>query len=92
VNKAMGAVKKLIKVFMKIIKIYGSGCSTCHKLKVLVEKIVSENNIVAEVQYSNNFAEMAKLGILVVPAIVIDGQVKSSGVVPKRDEILRWLR
>jgi len=76
---------------MKIIKVYGSGCSTCHKLKILVEKIVKENNIAAQVQYSDDFAEMAKLGILSVPAIVIDGQIKSSGVIPKADEILKWL-
>lgn len=76
---------------MKTIKIYGSGCATCHKLKTLVENIVKENNIAAEVQYSDDFAEMAKLGILSVPAIVIDGQVKSSGIIPKRDEILKWI-
>jgi len=76
---------------MKEIKVYGSGCSTCHKLKVLIENIVKENNIAAEVKYSDDFAEIAKLGILSIPAIVIDGQVKSSGIIPKRDEILKWL-
>ena len=76
---------------MRKIKVYGSGCATCHKLKTLVENIVKENNIVAEVQYSDDFAKMAKLGILSVPAIVIDDQVKSSGIIPKRDEILKWL-
>jgi small redox-active disulfide protein 2 len=76
---------------MKEIKIYGSGCSICHKLKMLVEKIVKENNIDAQVTYSDDFAEMAMLGVLSVPAIVIDGQVKSSGKVPRRDEILNWL-
>ena len=76
---------------MKIVKVYGSGCPTCHKLKIMVENIIKENKIAAEVQYSDDFAEMAKLGILSVPAIVIDGQVKSSGIIPKRDEILKWL-
>lgn len=76
---------------MKKIKVYGSGCSTCRKLKTLVENIVKENNIVAEVEYSDDFAEMSKLGILSVPAIVIDGKVKSAGTIPKRDEILKWL-
>lgn len=77
---------------MKKIIVFGSGCATCHKLKTLIENIVKENNIAAEVQYSDDFAEMAKLGILSVPAIVIDGQVKSSGSIPKRDEILSWLK
>lgn len=77
---------------MKIIKVYGSGCPTCHKLKLLVENLVKENNIAAEVLYSDDFAEMAKLGILSVPSIVIDGQVKSAGTIPKGSEILKWLR
>ena len=77
---------------MKEIKVYGSGCSTCHKLKTLVETIVKDNNIPAEVKYSDDFGEMAKLGILSVPTIVIDGKVMSSGIIPKRDEILKWLQ
>lgn len=76
---------------MKKITIYGSGCSTCHKLKLLVENLVKENNIAAKVQYSDDFAEMAKLGILSTPAIVIDGQIKAAGIIPKRTEILQWL-
>lgn len=76
---------------MKTIKVYGSGCTTCHKLKKLVENLIKENHIAAELQYSDDFVEMAKLGILSVPAIVVDGQIKSSGTVPKRDEILKWL-
>jgi len=77
---------------MKKIIVFGSGCSTCHKLKTIIEKIIKEHNIPAEVQYSSDFATMAKLGILSTPAIVIDDQVKSAGVIPKRDEILSWLQ
>lgn len=76
---------------MKKIKIYGSGCAICHKLTKLVENIVKENNIAAEVEYSDDFAEMAKLGIMSVPSIVIDGHIKSSGVVPKKEAILRFI-
>lgn len=70
---------------MKTIKVYGSGCTTCHKLKTLVENVIKENNIDAEVQYCDDFAEMAKLGILSLPAIVVDGKVKSS-------EPFYWIR
>lgn len=77
---------------MQEIKIYGSGCATCHKLKTLVEKIVKEHNIAARVEYSDDLAAMAKLGILSAPAVVVDGAIKSSGRAPKSDEILGWLK
>jgi small redox-active disulfide protein 2 len=77
---------------MREVKIYGSGCSKCHSLKALVENIVKENNIPIVVKYSDDFAEMAKLGILSVPAIVVDGKVKASGTIPGRDKILKWLQ
>jgi len=77
---------------MKKVIIYGSGCKTCHKLKALVENIVEENNLAVEVQHSDDYAEMAKLGILSTPAIVIDGKVKSSGTIPNREAILRFIK
>lgn len=76
---------------MKNIIIYGSGCATCHKLQTLIETIVKEHAIPAKVQYSSDFAAMAKLGILSLPAVVIDGQIKAAGTIPKRAEILKWL-
>lgn len=76
---------------MKEIKIYGSGCSSCHKLKALVEDVVKQNKIAAKVQYSDDYAEMAQLGVLSVPAIVIDGKIKSTGVIPSRSDILKLL-
>jgi len=76
---------------MHIIKIYGSGCATCHKLKALVENIVKQNDISADIQYINDFVEIAKLGILSTPAIIINGKLMSSGTIPKQDEILKWL-
>lgn len=77
---------------MKEIKIYGSGCATCHKLKKCVETLVKEHKIAAEVAYSDDFSEMAKLGIMSVPAIMVDGKIKSSGTIPRSEEILKWLR
>lgn len=73
------------------IKIYGSGCSVCANLTKLIENIVKQNGLKAEVKYISDFVEMAKLNILTTPAISINGIVKSSGRVPARKEIERWL-
>ncbi|MBU0744947.1 MAG: thioredoxin family protein [Gammaproteobacteria bacterium] len=76
---------------MKEVIVYGSGCPACHKLKALVDDVVKQNKIAANIEYSSDFVEMAKLGILSVPAIVVDGKVKSSGAFPGRDVILKLL-
>lgn len=77
---------------MKKIIVFGSGCANCHKLKNLVEQIVRENAVKAEVQYSDDFSAMAKLGIMSVPTIVIDNEIKSTGTIPRPEEILKWLQ
>lgn len=76
---------------MKKITVYGSGCATCRKLKTLIENLTQEKQIAATVKYSDDFTEIAKLGILSLPAVVIDGEIKSVGTIPKRAEILQWL-
>ena len=73
------------------IKIFGSGCSTCKNLKKLVENIVERHKIEARIDYVTDFAEMAKLNIMSSPAIMIDGEVKTSGRIPARTEIEQWL-
>ncbi len=76
---------------MKQIIVYGSGCSTCKKLKNLIENIVEQNKFDAKVKYSQDMAEIAKKRIMSMPAIEIDGEIKVSGRVPTREEIVKWL-
>lgn len=77
-------------VFMHKIILYGSGCKTCHKLKTLIEDLIKEHNIPAELTYSSDFAEMAKLGIMLTPTIVVNNQIKTTGSIPSSETILSW--
>lgn len=73
------------------IKIFGSGCSTCKNLKKLVDNIVRQNKLEANVEYITDFAEMAKFNIMSSPAIMIDGEIKAAGRIPTRTEIENWI-
>jgi len=73
------------------IKVCGPGCANCQKTQKVVEDAVAAKGIEAEISKVTDFAEMAKLGIFSTPAVVIDGEVKCVGRVPKQAEVEEWL-
>ena len=74
------------------IKICGPGCASCEKAEKVVREVVNETGAAAEVSKVSDFAEMAKLGVLSTPAVVIGGEIKCVGRVPKKDEVREWLK
>jgi hypothetical protein len=54
--------------------------------------IVAAEGIVANVEYVNDMAEMAAHGVLITPALMINGTVKVAGKMPSRGELVAWLK
>ena len=61
------------------IEILGFGCARCKKLNVNVETAVKESGLAAEIVKVTEIAKIAAYGVMMTPALVIDGKVKSSG-------------
>ena len=57
-----------------------------------MKEAVADSGIDAQILKNSDFAEMAKLGILSTPAVVINGQIKCVGKVPTKNEVLEWLK
>jgi small redox-active disulfide protein 2 len=57
-----------------------------------VEEAVAEAGVDAEVEKVTDLVEIAKYGVFGTPAVVIDGEVKSVGKVPPKDEVQRWIK
>ncbi len=74
------------------IKIMGPGCANCEKLADLVQQVVTELGIKADIKKITDFQEMAQAGVLSTPALTIDGDVKAVGRVPAKKELLAWLK
>jgi len=72
------------------IKVCGPGCANCQKTQKLVESAVAAKGVDVSISKVTDFAEMAKLGIFSTPAVVIDGEVKCVGRVPKQAEVEEW--
>ena len=74
-----------------VIKILGVGCSRCRKLEQQVKDIVIEKNIETTIEKVTNIDDMMKYGIMTTPGLVINNKLKSSGILPKNEQILNWI-
>ena len=73
------------------IKVLGPGCPRCETAKKNVEQAVTESGLSADIIKVTDTMEIAKHGVFGTPAVVVDGEVKSVGKVPTKDEIKEWI-
>lgn len=73
------------------IEILGTGCSKCKKLNELVEKIINELGVSAEIIKITDINKIIDYGVMVTPALVIDGEVIVAGKIPSKEEITKWI-
>lgn len=74
-----------------IIKILGSGCSSCKKLEANTRKAVEELGIEATIEKVEDFKQIMGYGVMKTPALVVDEKVKIMGRVPSSEEIKKYL-
>jgi len=63
------------------IEILGPGCANCETLLANAKQAVESLGLDAEVLKITNIVEITNRGVLMTPALVVDGQVVSSGKV-----------
>jgi small redox-active disulfide protein 2 len=73
------------------IKVLGTGCPKCEQVVKIVKKTIDEVKIEASVEKITDIMKIAGYGVLTMPAVVINGEVKSAGKIPSKDEIKEWL-
>lgn len=73
------------------IEILGMGCPKCKMLYENVKKAVEEKGIQAEIIKVEDMDKITECGVMMMPALVIDGEVKSSGNSLSVEEIKKWL-
>ena len=72
------------------IKVLGPGCPKCKQTEKIVKEVVLEMDSSATVEKITDIMEIAGYGVFGTPAVVVDGEVKSVGKVPKPAEITSW--
>jgi small redox-active disulfide protein 2 len=73
------------------IKVLGPGCPKCQQAEKVVKEAVAECGADAQVVKVTGMLEIAAHGVMMTPAVVVDGQVKVVGKVPSKKDVLAWL-
>jgi len=73
------------------IKVLGTGCAKCKKLYAEAEQAVAHARVPVTLSKVEQLDEIMRYGVMMTPALVIDGEVKSSGRIPKAAEIVSWI-
>ena len=77
---------------MKTIQILGTGCSKCVKLQKNAEEAVAQLGADVKVEKITDITEITSFGVMMTPALAIDGEVKIMGNVSTPEEIAKLLK
>lgn len=76
---------------MKKVQIFGPGCPKCQALTANVEAAAAELGLDVEIEKVTDLREITRAGVLITPALVIDGEIKSSGHLLSPFQVKRFL-
>lgn len=73
------------------IKILGTGCPKCKKLAEQVRLAADELELDCQIEKVEDIQQIMTYGVMMTPALVVDGQVKVTGKVPSLDDIKQMI-
>ena len=77
---------------MRKLQVLGTGCPKCRRLTENAEAAAKELGIEYEIEKVTDINEIMKFGVMMTPALVVDGEVKLVGKVPEPDAIKPMLQ
>ncbi len=69
------------------IKVLGTGCAKCKQLEKTVREAVDELGLDATVEKVTELTDIMEYGLMSTPGLVVDGEVRLAGRLPKRAEV-----
>ncbi len=72
---------------MKKLQILGTGCPKCQKLQETTEAAAQALGLEYEIEKVTAINEIMAFGVMLTPALAVDGTVKVSGKVPSLEEV-----
>jgi small redox-active disulfide protein 2 len=76
---------------MKKLEILGTGCPKCQKLSAEVEAAAQAMGIDYQLEKVTDLNEIIQFGVMMTPALAVDGTVKAVGRIPSKEELKTML-
>ena len=73
------------------IEVLGTGCPKCNALEAATRAAADKLGVTYDLMHVKDITEFMKRGVMVTPALAIDGEVKVSGKVPSEAELTTML-
>ena len=74
------------------LQILGTGCAKCNKLQENAEQAARELGIEYEMEKVKDINKIMDFGVMITPALVVDGEVKVAGKVPSVEDIKKMMQ
>ena len=74
------------------VQVLGSGCPKCKLLEQHAREAVAELGMAAEIEKVMDTDAIMEMGVMMTPALAIDGEVKSVGKVLTKDQVIAYLK
>ena len=72
---------------MKKLQILGTGCPKCHQLAANTEAAAQQLGLEYTLEKVTDINDIMAMGVMMTPALAVDGQIKLVGKVPEPDAI-----
>jgi small redox-active disulfide protein 2 len=73
------------------IQVLGPGCRACREAERIIREAITECGAEVFLERIDDLQEIARLGVLTTPTVLVDGVVKCVGKVPRKKEVWAWL-
>lgn len=74
------------------VQILGPGCPNCKLLEQRAREAIAESGISAEIEKITDIDAIMEMGVMMTPALAIDGEVKRAGKVLAKSQIIEILK
>ena len=74
-----------------MIEVLGTGCAKCNKLEAMAREAATKLGLPHEITHVRDVDVIVQRGVLITPALAIDGRVVVAGRIPSEAELASWL-
>ena len=74
------------------IKVLGPGCPKCKQTEEIVRQVVAEEGVSADIEKVTDIMKIAGYGVFGTPAVIVDGEIKCVGKIPKKEDVKAWIK